>query len=38
MRNRQRVTGGYTVPRDVTARPGPRSMDDLTPGYWFAET
>ncbi|MEZ0069451.1 hypothetical protein ABIA32_005495 [Streptacidiphilus sp. MAP12-20] len=35
MRSRQRVDGGYTVIRDVTA-PVP-APEDLTPGYWFAE-
>ncbi|WP_051943939.1 glycoside hydrolase family 47 protein [Streptacidiphilus rugosus] len=35
MRGRQRVEGGYSVIRDVTAAvPVP---EDLTPGYWFAE-
>ncbi|WP_084699998.1 glycoside hydrolase family 47 protein [Streptacidiphilus anmyonensis] len=38
MRERQRVPGGYTTLRDVTAPPGsPHSYGDLTPGYWFAE-
>ncbi|WP_328806417.1 glycoside hydrolase family 47 protein [Streptacidiphilus fuscans] len=38
MRDRQRVPGGYTNLRDVTAPAGSaRSYDDLTPGYWFAE-
>jgi mannosyl-oligosaccharide alpha-1,2-mannosidase len=38
MRERQRVPGGYTTLRDVTAPVGsPHAYDDLTPGYWFAE-
>ncbi|WP_236653354.1 glycoside hydrolase family 47 protein [Streptacidiphilus melanogenes] len=38
MRERQRVPGGYTTLRDVTAPPGsPQNYGDLTPGYWFAE-
>ncbi|RAG83969.1 hypothetical protein DN069_19650 [Streptacidiphilus pinicola] len=38
MRERQRVPGGYTTLRDVTAPTGSaRAHDDLTPGYWFAE-
>jgi mannosyl-oligosaccharide alpha-1,2-mannosidase len=38
MRERQRVPGGYTTLRDVTAPPGSAHVQgDLTPGYWFAE-
>jgi mannosyl-oligosaccharide alpha-1,2-mannosidase len=38
MRDRQRVPGGYSTLRDVTAPVGAaHAYGDLTPGYWFAE-
>jgi mannosyl-oligosaccharide alpha-1,2-mannosidase len=38
MRDRQRVPGGYTTLRDVTAPAGrAHNYGDLMPGYWFAE-